>query len=64
MTASRSMDYGNSSFDQSGRLHTSSLDRRGKKKSYNEYEDLDQSGLNYDVGCDVSSNFNEFYYEF
>lgn len=44
MTTSRSMDYGNSSFDQSGRLHTASLDRKGKKKGFNEYEDLDQSG--------------------
>lgn len=60
MTTSRSMDYGNSSFDQSGRLHTTSLDRRGKKKSYNEYEDLNQSGMDYDnVSFTVSSNFHE-----
>lgn len=42
LASSRSMDY---SFDQDGKMRTGSLDMRGKKKSYNEYEEINRSGM-------------------
>lgn len=55
LSASRSMDHGNSSFDRSGAHLSKSMDymERRTKKSYNEYDEFSPGGAS-NVGQDVS----------